>query len=195
MLAAAWGTCANLCGTLAADDIDTNWRRLQRRMHTTAPAAAPSRFSCTRYLTFRSVAQQQLKHSLRVTCRSTSASDADGSEQSAQQGANSVTCGRRLVVTAAAVLALPMIAGPSKAVASPVGSGRGSGDSVHPKLTGLSTQQLADRIRDDFVNKQYYVTGTLTFDIVSFDMLLHHHFNRFLVCWRHSESAVLVKAL
>ena len=147
-------------------------------MRTPAPATVLSRFSCTHNLTFRSAAQRQLNQS--AICISTSASDADGSEQSAlsttQKGATSATFARRQVLTAAAVLGLPLIVGPSDAVNSPVGSGRRSGDSVeHPKLTGLSTQQLADRIRDDFVNKQYYVTGTLRLDLASFDMFLHQN--------------------
>lgn len=40
-----------------------------------------------------------------------------------------------------------------------------------PKLTGLSPEQLADRIRDDFVRKQYYVTGDLSSELFADDCL------------------------
>lgn len=40
-----------------------------------------------------------------------------------------------------------------------------------PKLTGLSPEELADRIRDDFVRKQYYVTGNLSSELFADDCL------------------------
>lgn len=43
--------------------------------------------------------------------------------------------------------------------------------SAASKLTGLSPQQLAERIRDDFVRKQYYVTGNLSSELFADDCL------------------------
>ena len=31
-----------------------------------------------------------------------------------------------------------------------------------PKLTGLTVQQMMDRVREDFQEKQYYVTGNFS---------------------------------
>lgn len=46
-----------------------------------------------------------------------------------------------------------------------------SASSAASKLTGLSPQQLAERIRDDFVRKQYYVTGNLSSELFADDCL------------------------
>ena len=34
-----------------------------------------------------------------------------------------------------------------------------------PKLTGLTVQQMMDRVRDDFQEKQYYVTGNFSSEL------------------------------
>lgn len=59
---------------------------------------------------------------------------------------------------------------PEAAAASPTEASAASVASP-PKLTGLSPEQLADRIRDDFVRKQYYVTGNLSSELFADDCL------------------------
>jgi hypothetical protein len=34
-----------------------------------------------------------------------------------------------------------------------------------PKLTGLTVQQMMDRVREDFQEKQYYVTGNFSSEL------------------------------
>jgi len=79
---------------------------------------------------------------------------------------------RRQILAAAAMLAVPLLPTlPAAAGAADSPSNRAGAEAPPPKLTGLSPQQLADRIRDDFVNKQYYVTGNVSSEIFADDCL------------------------